>query len=97
NAARAFVVHKVINANDVFVSEFQATSGLALEIAQHRGIANNEVGQKFERDIALQFFVVRQPDNPHSSSAQNPNERVTTEEFLSVDKLALRHVWRAAG
>ena len=33
NAARAIVVHKVVNAHDVFVGEFQATSRLALEIA----------------------------------------------------------------
>src|SRR5438128_714421 len=52
-AARAFVVHKIVNAHDVFVGEFQATSRLALEIAQHRCIVNDQVGQKFERDIAL--------------------------------------------
>jgi hypothetical protein len=46
-------VHKVVNAHDVFVGEFQATSGLALEIAQHRSIVNDQVGQKFERNIAF--------------------------------------------
>ena len=33
NAARALVVHEVVNADDVLVREFQATSRLALEIA----------------------------------------------------------------
>jgi hypothetical protein len=44
NAARAFVVHKVVDADDVFVGEFQATSCLALEIAQHSSIVNEQVG-----------------------------------------------------
>ena len=43
NAARAFVVHEVVNADDVFVGEFQATSRLALEIAQHGSIVNDQV------------------------------------------------------
>src|SRR6266487_7028000 len=55
------------------------------------------VGKKFQRNLALQFFIARQPDNSHSASAQNPNECVTAEEFLSADKLALRHVRRTAG
>src|SRR5438034_4801562 len=84
NAARAFVVHKVVNAHDVLVGEFQATSGLALEIAQYGSIVNDQVGEKFERDIALQFFVVRQPDNSHSASAQNPNERVTAKSLCPL-------------
>src|SRR6266704_5272689 len=58
---------------------------------------HNYVGKKFERDLALQFFVMGQPDNSHSASAQNPSERVTAEESLSADKLTLRHVRRPAG
>ena len=44
NAARAFVVYEVVNADDVLVGEFQATSRLALEIAQHGSIVNDQVG-----------------------------------------------------
>jgi hypothetical protein len=46
-------VHEVVNAHDVPVGEFQATSGLVLEIAQYRCILNEQVGEKFERNIAL--------------------------------------------
>jgi hypothetical protein len=46
-------VHKVVNAHDVLVGEFQATSGLALEIAQHGSVLNEQVGQKFERNLAF--------------------------------------------
>ena len=43
NAARAFVVHKVVNAHDVLVGQFQTTLCLALEIAQHRSVVNDQV------------------------------------------------------
>src|SRR5205823_2432945 len=41
--------------------------------------------------------IAGQPDNSHSASAQNLNERVAAEQSLSADKLTLRHVRRAAG
>src|SRR5260370_38902938 len=77
------------------MSQFEAALCLMLELIKHRTILNHQAGDKFQRDIALQFFIVCQPDNPHSASAQNPSERVTAEESLSADKLSLRHVRRA--
>ena len=58
---------------------------------------HDNVGQKLERDLALQLFIARHPDNPHPASAQNLNERVAAEKSLSADKLTLRHVRRVAG
>jgi hypothetical protein len=79
------------------MSQFEAALCLTPQLTQGAGIANNQIRKKLKSNVAFQFFIARQPDNSHSSSAQNPNERVTAEESLSADKLALRHVRRTAG
>ena len=53
---------------------------------------NDQFREEFQRYFALQFFIAGQPDDPHSASAQNLNERVAAEQSLSADKLTLRHV-----
>ena len=84
-------MYEVVKANDVRMCQFQAALGLTFKLIQHRTLLNDQVGKKFERDIPLQFFIARQPDNSHSSFAQNLNERIAAEESLSGDKLTLRH------
>jgi hypothetical protein len=97
NAARAFVVHEVINPHDVLMSQLETALRLPLQLIEQSVIVHDRIGKKFQRDFSFQLFIVRQPDNSHPASAQNLNQRVTAEESLSVDKLALRHVRRAAG
>src|SRR5260370_27672074 len=87
NAAGAFVVYEVVNPNDVRMSQFEAALCLMLELIKHRTILNHQVGDKFQRDIALQFFVVCQPDNPHSASPQNLDQSVAAKDSLTAGKL----------
>ena len=61
NAAGAFVVDEVVNPNDMRMRQFEAAFRLTLKLIQHRTILDHQVGKKFQRDIALQFFVARQP------------------------------------
>src|SRR5207247_6399385 len=87
NTAGAFVVNEVVNPNDVPVRQFQATFRLTFKLIQQRTILDHEIGKKFQRDIALQFFIVRQPDNSHSASPEDLDQRVTAKDFLSAGKL----------
>ena len=88
---------EVVNPNDMQVSQLERAPGLALQVIQRRRIGQHQVRQKLQRDLPLQLFIARQPDNAHSAAPKNPNECVAAEEFLSADKLALRHVRGTAG
>src|SRR6266513_6107295 len=69
------------------MSQFEAALCLTLELIEHHTILNHQVGNKFQRDIALQFFVVRQPDNSHSASPQDLDQSVAAKDFLSAGEL----------
>src|SRR5205823_9012914 len=79
------------------MSQFEAALCLMLELIKHRTILDHQVGKKFQRDIALQFFVACQPDNSHSASAQHLDQRVAAKDFLSAGELTRRRRCDTAG
>ena len=80
-------MHKVMNPDDVRMSQFEAAFCFAPELIKHGTIVNHQIGKKFQRDIALQLFIARQPDYSHSSSSEDLDQRVTTKNLLSAGKL----------
>ena len=70
DAARWLLVHEIVNADDVLVGELETAPRLALQVAQHRAVVNDQFGQKLQRDIALQFVIARQPDHAHAAAAE---------------------------
>jgi len=64
-------MHKVMNPDDVRMSQFEAAFCFAPELIKHGTIVNHQIGKKFQRDIALQLFIARQPDNSHSASPED--------------------------
>src|SRR5213593_4170002 len=74
------------------MSQFEAALCLMLELIKHCMILNHQVGKKFQRDIALQFFVACQPDNSHSASPEDLDQRVAAKDFLSAGELTRRRV-----
>src|SRR5438034_9233671 len=80
-------MHKIVNANDVRMRQFEATLCLAPQLIEGCMILNHEIGKKFQRDIALQFFIARQPDNSHSASPEDLDQCVTAKNFLSAHEL----------
>ena len=89
-------MHEVMYPDDVRMRQFEAALCLAPELVKHRMILNHEVGKKFQRDIALQFFVTRQPNNPHSASPEDLDQRVASKNFLSGGKLTRRRAYHIA-
>ena len=89
-------MHEVVDANDVKMRQFQATLRLTLKLIQQRTILDHKIGKEFQRDIALQLFIVRQPDNPHSTSPEHLHQRVTAKDFLSCSKLMRGRVYDIA-
>ena len=83
-------MHKVVNPNDARMRQFQTAFGLTLELIQHRTILDHQVGKKFQRHIALQFFVVRQPHNPHSAPAKHLRQRIAAKHHLSPGSIQRR-------
>src|SRR6266516_1035662 len=69
------------------MSQFEAALRLPLELIKQRTIVNHQVGKKFQRDIALQFFVTCKPDDSHSASPEDLDQRVASKDFLSAGKL----------
>ena len=67
--------------------QFEAAFGFAPELIKRRTIVDHQIGKKFQRDIALQLFVSRQPDNSHSASTEDLDQRVTAKDFLASGKL----------
>src|SRR5213080_4871647 len=80
-------MHKIMNPDDVRMRQFEAALRLSFELIEHCMISNHQIGKKFQRDIALQLFVSRQPDNSHSASPEDLDQRVTAKNFLSAGKL----------
>ena len=79
-----------MNPNDVRMSQFQTALCLSLELVKHRTVLDHQVGKKFQRDIALQFFVACQPDDSHSASPKDLDQRVAAKDFLPVGELTRR-------
>ena len=69
------------------MSQFEAAFSFAPELVKHRTIVNHQIGKKFERDIALQLVIARQPDYSHSASPEDLDQRVTAKDFLSAAKV----------
>src|SRR6266567_3242389 len=65
------------------MSQFEAALCLTLELIKHGMILNHQVGKKFQRDIALQFFIACQPDNSHSASPKDLDQRVGIAESVT--------------
>jgi hypothetical protein len=80
-------MHEIVNPDDVGMRQFEAAFGFAPELIKRRTIVDHQIGKKFQRDIALQLFVSRQPDNSHSASPEDLDQRVTAKNFLSAGKL----------
>src|SRR5437867_6768313 len=78
------------------MSQFEAALCLTLELIKHSTILNHQVGNKFQRYIALQFFVACQPDNSHSASPEDLDQRVAAKNFLSAGELTRRRACDAA-
>src|SRR5712691_2727255 len=53
-------------------------------------ISDHQVGKKFQRDIALQFFIACEPDNSHSASPEDLDQRVAAKNSLSAGELTRR-------
>ena len=80
-------MHEIVNPDDVGMRQFQAALRLTFKLIQRRTILDHQVGKKFQRDIALQFFVARQPHNPHSASAEDLDQRVAAKDFLAAGSI----------
>src|SRR5207248_7065323 len=88
DAARLIAVHEIVNANDVLVRQVQAAPRLALHVAQHRAIVDDQLGEKLERDVAFELVIVRQPDDAHAAAAERLDQSVAVEDFLPVGKVS---------
>jgi hypothetical protein len=59
-------------------------------LIQQPTILDHQIGQKFQRDMALQFFIARQPDNSHSTSAKYLYQREPPKDSLSAASIPRR-------
>src|SRR5947199_8973912 len=80
-------MHEVVYPHDMRMCQFEAAFGLAPKLVECCTIVNHQVGKKFQRDIALQLFVARQPNNSHSASYEDLAQGVTPKNYLSPAKL----------
>src|SRR6266536_6957 len=91
-------MHEIVNPDDMRMSQFQAALRLTLKLIQQRTILNHQVGKKFQRDVALQLFIVRQPHNSHSAPAEHLDQLVAAKHHLSAASIqgCLQKTARAA-
>src|SRR6266404_7958484 len=73
--------------HDVRMRQFETALCLSLELIKQRTIVNHQVGKKFQRDIAFQFFVACKPDDSHSAPPEDLDQRVASKNFLSAGKV----------
>jgi hypothetical protein len=69
------------------------------KLIQQRSILNHQIGKKFQRDIAFQFFVARQPYNPHSATAKDFDQPEATKHGLSaasIQRCLEKAAWTAS-
>src|SRR5882724_4770488 len=80
------------------MSQFQAALRLVFKLIQQCTILEHQVGKKFQRDVALQFFVARQPHNSHSTAAEHLDQLVAAKDLLSAGSIqrCLQKTTRAA-
>lgn len=78
---------EIVYPDNMRMSQFEAAFCFAPELIKRRAVLNHEVGKKFQRHLALQLLISRQPDNAHSASPEDPDQRVTAKNFLSAGKL----------
>ena len=97
NATRHFVVHKIVNADNVLVGQLQAAPRFAFQIAEDCAIVNNQIGQKFKCYVALQFVIAGEPDDAHSAATQRSLEGVAIEETLAGDQFTRCRVRTVTG
>src|SRR5207247_1513040 len=76
--------------------QFETALCLAFELIKHRMILNHQVGKKFQRDIALQFFIACEPDDPHPTSSEDLDQRVAAKDLSSAGELTRRRFCDAA-
>ena len=81
---------EVVNSNDVRMRQFQTPLRFMFKLIQQRTILDHQVGKEFQRDLALQFFVARQPHNPHSASAEHLDQLVAAKHQLSAGGMRRR-------
>jgi hypothetical protein len=67
------------------------------QIIQQCAVMNDRVGKEFKRHLAIQFFIARQPDNSHSSLAQDLEQGVAAKDFLPAGVLPLSHIQSGTG
>src|SRR4029077_19829702 len=76
--------------------QFETALCLSLELIKRRTILDHQIGKKFQRDVALQFFVVRQPHNSHPASPQYLDQLVAAKHNLSAGSIQ-RRLQKATG
>src|SRR5262249_52489224 len=87
NAAGTFVVHKVVNPNDMRMAQFQAALCLTFELIQQRTTLDHQARKKFYRDVALQFSAARLPHDSHPAAAEHLDQRVAAKDHLSAGSI----------
>src|SRR5262245_5951194 len=97
DARHALVVLEMVNPHDVLVRQLKTAARLVFEVVEQIALMQDCLRKEFQRHVALQFFVACQPDNSHSASAKDLNERVTAENFLTTGKLPLSGFHCGAG
>ena len=70
------VVNEVVDADDILVSELEAAFGFAFQLIHHRAIEKEQLRKKFEGHISLQNVIACQPNDAHSTTAQDSLERI---------------------
>src|SRR5439155_6806015 len=71
NTGVPLVSYEVIDLNDVMMPQFLTLFRLALKIGNRRLVKSDQFGQKLQRDIALELFIERAPDDSHSAAPKN--------------------------
>src|SRR5438132_12188335 len=77
--------------------QLEAAFCLAPELIKYRMISNHQVGKKFQRDIAFQFFVACKPNNPHSASSEDLDQHIAAKNLLAASELTRRRCCDTAG
>ena len=62
-----------------------------------RAVMHHLLGQKFERHIAFQLLIARQPDNSHPAASENLSQGVAAEDFLATRVFAGGYLWSEPG
>src|ERR1700686_1255798 len=79
------------------MGQVETAPRLAFHVAQHRAVVDDQLGKEFERDIAFEFFIARQPDDAHAAAAERLDQSVAVEDFLPVGKVSRSRIQAVAG